>query len=436
MTNPLPIYNPTIGPALGQAKRSLNPKIRQLEGHDDGQENRCQQGLALAYLVKESRLGYVVPSQSGTGTYTVSGDNDLRCTCPDFKKRQQPCKHVYAVKAFVMQRGTRPDRVGAKRLTYRQDWAAYNAAQMHEQEHFVTLLRELCDTVPQPPQCRTGRPRLPLADVVFGIGLKVYSTMSCRRAMTDFRDAKAKGMLDRVPSFASTSRYLEDPALSPILKGLIEQSALPLRSVERDFAVDSSGFSSSVYRRWYDYKWGRVMKDCQWVKTHIMCGVTTNIVTAVEVTATDSSDAPHLAPFVRTTAKHFNVREVSGDKAYLSRNNLQAVADVGGTPYIHFKENSVARPRKRHELWEKAYHFYNFHRAEFLDHYHKRSNVESTFSMIKAKFGPAVRTKNPSAQVNEVLAKILCHNICVLIQSAYELGIEPIFDTSQTSGPS
>ena len=192
-----------------------------------------------------------------------------------------------------------------------------------------------------------------------------------------------------------------------------------------------------MYHRWYDYKWGRVMKDAQWVKAHIMCGVTTNIITAVEVTATDSSDAPHLAPFVRTTANYFAVREVSGDKAYLSRNNLQAVADVGGTPYLHFKENSTARPadkRKRHELWERSYHFYNLHRDQFLAHYHKRSNVESTFSMVKAKFGPAVRTKNPSSQVNEVLVKILCHNICVLIQSIYELGVEPIFDTSQPSG--
>ena len=48
--------------------------------------------------------------------------------------------------------------------------------------------------------------------------------------------------------------------------------------------------------------------------------------------------------------------------------------------------------------------------------------------MVKAKFGTSVRSKTPVAQVNEVLAKILCHNICVLIQSAYELGISPVFD--------
>ena len=75
----------------------------------------------------------------------------------------------------------------------------------------------------------------------------------------------------------------------------------------------------------------------------------------------------------------------------------------------------------------EMYHFYQFNRQTFLAHYHKRSNVESTFSMIKMKFGGAIRAKPPVAQTNEVLCKVLAHNICVLIASMYELGIEPTF---------
>ena len=71
--------------------------------------------------------------------------------------------------------------------------------------------------------------------------------------------------------------------------------------------------------------------------------------------------------------------------------------------------------------------YFTFNRGTILEHYHKRSNVESAFSMIKAKFGGAVRPKTPVAQVNEVLCKVLGHNICVLIQSIYELGLEPVF---------
>jgi len=62
-----------------------------------------------------------------------------------------------------------------------------------------------------------------------------------------------------------------------------------------------------------------------------------------------------------------------------------------------------------------------------MQHYHKRSNVESTFSMIKAKFGGSLRSKARTAQYNEALCEILCHNICVVTQPMYELGIEPTF---------
>jgi hypothetical protein len=51
------------------------------------------------------------------------------------------------------------------------------------------------------------------------------------------------------------------------------------------------------------------------------------------------------------------------------------------------------------------------------------------FSMIKAKFGEKLRSKTHAAQVNEVLCKVLCHNLCCLIQSIYELGVEPEFWT-------
>ena len=70
---------------------------------------------------------------------------------------------------------------------------------------------------------------------------------------------------------------------------------------------------------------------------------------------------------------------------------------------------------------------FHLHREEFLSRYHQRSNVESTFSMVKAKFGDSVRSKTPVAMRNEVLCKCLCHNICCLISAMYELGITPEF---------
>jgi transposase len=225
-----------------------------------------------------------------------------------------------------------------------------------------------------------------------------------------------------MPCYNSINGYLEKEELTPYLQWLITQSALPLKAVESDFAVDSSGFSTSQYVRWYDEKYGKEQSERDWIKAHIMCGVTTNVVTFAEISGAHGADHNYFAPLVNETAKRFNVQEVSADKAYSSYANHRFVAYKGATPFIDFKEGPVGTSKC--EVWNRMFHYYQFNRADFLAHYHKRSNVESTFSMIKAKFGGFVRSKLPVAQTNEVLAKILCHNICCLIQSTYELGID------------
>lgn len=41
--------------------------------------------------------------------------------------------------------------------------------------------------------------------------------------------------------------------------------------------------------------------------------------------------------------------------------------------------------------------------------------IEVCFSMIKRKFGNNVKCKKETSQDNEILAKVLVHNLCVLI---------------------
>jgi len=97
-----------------------------------------------------------------------------------------------------------------------------------------------------------------------------------------------------------------------------------------------------------------------------------------------------------------------------------------GTAYIPFKKNSSALARSS-RIWKKTYHYFLYKHDEFEEHYHKRSNAETVFHMIKAKFGTHIRSTSETAQMNEVLLKVLCHNICVVIQEMHELEIEPNF---------
>lgn len=205
-----------------------------------------------------------------------------------------------------------------------------------------------------------------------------------------------------------------------MLKHLIELSASPLKAIERNFAVDGTGFSTSTYARWYDEVYGEQRRHI-WLKAHAMIGCRTNVVTAIEVTVGDAHDSPQFVGLVKTTARRFGVDEVSADKAYMSRANLSAVADVGGMAFIPFKSSNKGNGP---EHWRKLWHLFWYRRDEFETHYHQRSNVEATFSAIKRKLGGSLRSKDLVSQTNELLCKILAFNITILIHEAHELGIE------------
>lgn len=402
---------------------------------------REEKGKRIAEKAKLTRKGnlWLVPSQGRGGTYKVDVEKQ-RCSCPDWDFRRQPCKHIFAVQfaiektvysiTTVTERGktTTTEKIETTRKTYKQEWPAYNKAQTQEKAQFQYLLHQLCQGVGEPAQYR-GRPRLPLEDMIFAMAFKVYSTFSGRRFMSDLRYAKERGYISQVTSYNSMFRYFESEMLTPYLLMLIEESSLPLAAIEQDFAVDSTGLSGCRFVQWFNAKYGEagLMERKDWVKMHLVCGVKTNVVTAVEISEKYAGDSPYFKPLVDATARNFQIREISADKGYLSSNNMQAAVDVKAMPYIAFKANSNATGKKQTTLWKQIYHYFSFNTERFMRSYHKRSNVETTFSMIKAKFGDSVRSKLERAQVNEALCKVLCHNICCLIQSMYELGLKPKF---------
>jgi len=162
-----------------------------------------------------------------------------------------------------------------------------------------------------------------------------------------------------------------------------------------------------------------------WLKAHVMVGTKTNVIASVEVTDGFAADNPVLLDLLESAEGLFDMKRISADKAYLGRTNLLAVEQVGAVPFIPFKSNTAFSGRA--DLWGKMYHYFMFNREDFMRHYHRRSNVETTFAMVKPKFGTRIRSKTNVAQVNEVLCKLLCHNLCCLVHATYELGIEATF---------
>jgi transposase/predicted nucleic acid-binding Zn finger protein len=398
---------------------------------------REQRGLVIAATQKLVQKGqvWIVPSQTGNGQkYTVHPDAAAPfCSCPDYEATGAPCKHIHAVR-FTVRRERQTDGTVVetqevtftKKTTYRQDWPIYNACQMSEKDRFQELLFDLLQGIEEPAQPKSGRRRTSMKDMIFAACLKVFTGFSSRRFACDLRDAHERGHLSHLMHSVSVCAYLESDLMTPYLTQLVERAAMPLRAVETTFAPDSTGFSTSRFIKWFDEKYGQERSGREWVKAHAMVGTKTNVITAAVIDGPSAGDSPQFKPLVETTvANGFKLGDVCADKAYLSHDNLELVVKHGGTPFIPFKSNSV--PGQAGTLWDRLFAQFLFNRPEFLTRYHQRSNVESTFSMVKAKFRDHVRSKTDTAMKNEVLAKFLCHNIVVVHQAVAELGIEPAF---------
>lgn len=392
--------------------------------------SRQNKGLAIAATYKITRVDnlWIVPSQTSAKKYAVDLENDPpTCTCPDYETHRRECKHILAAQYQLRQESgvTLPEPEPIVRPTYKQEWREYNQAQRNEKSRFQELLYQLCQTIDEPPQVM-GRPRALLSDIIFCAGVKVYETVSGRRNMSDLREAQQRGYVTCAVHYNTSSKYLERAELTPYIKELITLSAQPFKDIESEFAADSSGFRIRGTSTWFNHKYGKEIEKSEWLKLHVMTGRRTNVVTAVEVSDRKAHDTLFFPPLLDKTAQAgFNLREVSADKGYDSFKNRRLVLLKGGIPYIPYR--SDANPEGKGALWLRMYHFFRYHSEEFAGYYHKRSNVESTFSTIKRKFGEGLRSRTETAQINEALLKVLCHNICCLVGAMYELGIEPDF---------
>lgn len=296
-------------------------------------------------------------------------------------------------------------------------WTKYNQSQTREKILFLRLLSELCKTLPYQR----------LSDQIFWCCMKQYELKSGRRLIGELEICKKAGYISKVPHFNSIFNALGNPKITDHLIDLIKLSSVPLRAVERNFCCDSTGFGlTTIHDRWSKIR-QEYSKHHLYLKAHIAFGSLTNIVTACKITPGNFADCPLLPELVDETAKNFEIKEWSADKAYLSRLNLQTIFKHGALPFIPFKENITGKRAGGSMIWSEMYRFFQMNRDGFMKKYHLRSNAESGFFMIKQRFGDLTSMRSEIGAKNDVLSKILCHNLCVLIQEMFLLGVEVEF---------
>src|SRR3989344_3352546 len=189
--------------------------------------SREERGELLAKSTKIVKIphGWKVTSQTNTSRdYIVKFTRDEpKCSCPDCELRHKKCKHIHAVEYYLKreidEKGKITETKGV-RVTYGQQWSAYNKSQLSEKLVFMRLLRDLCDNIKNPTY-DFGRPTLPFADMIFASVMKVYTKFSLRRFMSDMQIAKQMNLIDNVPCYSTISNFMNKEKIKSILEELI-----------------------------------------------------------------------------------------------------------------------------------------------------------------------------------------------------------------------
>lgn len=308
-----------------------------------------------------------------------------------------------------------------------QKWNKYNLAKTNEKRLFYELLDELCKLIPEPKK-RTGRPPIPTRDMVFMTALKLYNNFSSRKIWSDLKFAESSGYIKKAPHFNRLSDFLNSEGTYDLLQKLLTITAMPLKNLENHYSIDASGFGGYQNERWMNVKYQNRGSFSKFLKGHIVIGTKTNVICSCEVTSSSVADVRAAPLVLENLSKNFQPKEVSGDKAYSAHRILQIIEKMDAEPFIPF--TIATNPNKKSpEVWTRLFKYFKENEEEFNKHYHKRSNVETTFFMVKSRLGEFLRSKRYTSQKNELMMKFICHNICCLIQEVYENDIHVDFKT-------
>jgi len=316
-----------------------------------------------------------------------------------------------------------------RKRSYKKDEALYNLIQENEIFTFLRFLPMAALFV-----CKNetlwkgeGRPPCNLKDILICLAIQQYFGKSLRRSMGIIRFVtRAAHISVAIPCFKTLDNYINNSLIKPYLVSVIEITSKPLSELERFFATDSTGETTSTASTWFNIRSGRVIEKKDHITVHITTGTFLNTVTAVTVNAHEGEDNIIFRRHNQLTGKNFTIEEHSGDSKYLCKENCEDVESVGGVPFFRPKSNTLVRSDGSYAWLRMMLNYYN-HPIKAKRSYNRRLNVESTIHAKKTKFGSHVRSKNDVAKENESTLQWIGYNFSVLSRANYQCDIEPYF---------
>lgn len=272
---------------------------------------------------------------------------------------------------------------------------------------------------------KTGRPPVQMRDMVFSCILKIYLEKSIRTSEGIVEELLfSKKYISKKAHYNTVINYMNNPEMTKYLYKIIKETASIMSPFEDSISIDGTGISTFTKKHWVDDRLNE-KEFKKYKKLQLISGNKTHIILSAGVFdgETSEKDKKHFEKLLNNMPNNFVVKEMMGDGAYYVGDFAEIVKARNIEPYFKPPKNASTKTQAGVELRKMVRKWKRFKDA-WNPEYHKRSNIESSINSMKSKFLYYARSKKDIALKNEILCKVICHNLSVIIRGIYERNID------------
>jgi len=310
-----------------------------------------------------------------------------------------------------------------------RDWFSYNEAQINETGDFLLLVRNMADDARkrldyiddrnpisgQQPKCPFDLAKAVLVQQYFQVSNRVAAGL-----VTKIFKEKL-GIKDDI-GYKDIERAYSNADVQDILNEVLRMSNEPIKDRETKFSIDGTGMPTTIKKNYANDRSDDAKKSAYRMLI-CMVGVEYKMFSAARVNG-PGSESPFLIPLLEDTAQHFSrIDLVTGDAAYYTLNNCNAIAACGASPRIYPRidalinaDGSFAKKKMLLDLTRET--------QLWLEDYHNRSISEDANSILKCRFPRPFLKRREDRLDNEGFDKACTYNLRMLVYNHYTRDVE------------